>query len=107
MTKEQQGREGDENGGQSKAQCVDCKTDLGTKSESIKCGFCKSLYCFKCSKLRQALFNEICKEESILWTCVHCRIAIPGVNMMMAQLSNLEKSLGKKKRKKLKGNRGS
>ena len=51
------------------------------------------MYCFKCSKLRQALFNEIGKEESILWTCVHRRIAIPGVNMMMALLSNLEKKV--------------
>ena len=28
-----------------------------------------------------------------MWTCVHCRIGAPGVNLVMAQLSNLEKKV--------------
>ena len=49
---------------------------------------------FKCSKLKQALFNEIGKEGSILWTCSHCRIAMPGVNQMMTSIRNLEMKVG-------------
>ena len=78
----------------SKNQCIDCKIELnGGKVKSLKCDFCKSLFCFKCTKLKQSLFNEIGKEESILWTCIHCRIAAPGVNEMKAQISNLEKKV--------------
>ena len=69
--------------------CTDCKLDLNSgKTKSIKCDFCKNQYCFKYSKLKQALFNEIGKEESILWTCSHCRIAMPGVNQMMTSIRN-------------------
>ena len=78
----------------SKILCTDCKIDLNCgKVNSIKWDFCKSMFCFKCSKLKQALFNVTGKEESILWTCVHCRIAAPGVNLMEAQLRNLEKKV--------------
>lgn len=100
MTKDQ-GREGDENSGQNKSSCVDCKIDLsGAKSKCLKCDLCKSMYCYKNSKLKQALFNEIGKEESILWSCAHCRIAIPGVNLMMANLRKLEKTVGVIEKKK-------
>ena len=36
------------------------------------------------------IFNEIGKEDNILWTCRHCRIALPGINSMMTQFRNLE-----------------
>ena len=89
----QQGNEGREAHISAGNLCIDCKVDLNYsgKTKSLKCGFCKSLFCFKCTKLKPTLFNEIGKEESILWTCIHCRIAAPGVNEMKAQLSNLEK----------------
>ena len=75
--------------------CTDCKLDLNSgKTKFIKCDFCKNQYCFKCSKLKQTLFNEIGKEESILWTCSHCRIAMPGVNQMMTSIRNLEMKVG-------------
>ena len=75
--------------------CTDCKLDLNSgKIMSIKYEFCKNQYCFKCSKLKQALFNEIGKEESILWTCSYCRISMPGVNQMMTSIRNLEMKVG-------------
>ena len=77
--------------GGSKVTCMDCKIDLnGDKIKSISCDFCKSWYCFKCSRLKQVIFNEIGKEDSILWSCRHCRIALPGINSMMTQIRNLE-----------------
>ena len=33
------------------------------------------------------------REESILWTCIHCRIADPGLNALKAQIDNLEKKV--------------
>ena len=78
----------------SKIQCIDFKTELNSgKGKSLKCDFCKSLFCFKCTKLKQSIFNEIGREESILWTCIHCRIAAPGVNALKAQVNNLEKKV--------------
>ena len=78
----------------SKIQFIDCKTELNSgKVKSLKCDFCKSLFCFKCTKLKQSIFNEIGREESILWTCIHCRIAAPGVNALKAQINNLEKKV--------------
>ena len=75
--------------------CTDSKLDLNSgKTKSIKYDFCKKQYCFMCSKLKQALFNEIGKEESILWTCSHCRIPMPGVNQMMTSIRNLEMKVG-------------
>ena len=82
------------NENQGKISCTDCKVDLTTGKKSIKCGFCKNQYCCKCSKLKQTLFNEIGREDSILWTCTHCRIAMPGVNQMMSSIKSLELKVG-------------
>ena len=92
----------------SKIQCIDCKTELNSgKVKSLKCDLFKSLFCFKCPKLKQSCFNEIRTEESILWTCIHCRIAAPPlpppppplppppprVNALKPQINNLEKKV--------------
>ena len=78
----------------SKFQCIDCKTKLNSgKVIALKCDFCKLLFCFKCTKLKQSIFNEIGREESILWICIHCRIAAPRVNALKAQINNLEKKV--------------
>ena len=95
MTHSQAARGGDSSPNNSKTQCIDCNIDLnGMKIKSISCGFRRNNYCQKCSKLRAALFNDIGKEESIMWTCSHCRIAMPGVHTMMAQITKLEAKVG-------------
>ena len=40
------------------------------------------------------MFNEIGKDESILWTCSHCGIANLGVNKIMSSIRNLEIKVG-------------
>lgn len=100
MSGTQGSEQANQSSGRNESLCIDCKADLnGGKVKSITCDFCKSWYCFKCSKLKQAIFNEIGKEESILWTCVHCRIALPGVNAMMSQIRNLEVKVGEIEKK--------
>ena len=91
MTHSQEARGGDSSQRSRKTQCIDCNIDpKGVKIKSISCGFCRNNYCQKCSKLKATLFNDIGKEESTLWACAHCRIAMPGVHTMMAQITKLE-----------------
>ena len=80
-----------------KDKCLECKADLSKAAKSIECDFCRNWYCFKCSKLKQVLFNEIAKAQDvgILWTCTHCRIALPGIKDLMSRLAVLEVKVDK------------
>ena len=90
MTHSQAAHGGDSSPSNRKTHCIDCNIDLNrVKIKSISCGFCRNNYCQKCSKLRAALFNDIGKVESFMWTCSHCWIAMPGVHTMMAQITKL------------------
>jgi len=79
------------------SKCMDCDIDLNTKqSKSIECDFCHNWYCLKCSRLKQALFNELSKAQDVgvMWNCGHCRIALPGIKDITARLLNLEAKVG-------------
>ena len=54
-------------------------------NREIPCNFC-----VKCSKLKSNLFNEIGKDESVFFSCTHCRIAIPSLMKVVANLSSFE-----------------
>ena len=87
------GDEVKENASSKSGKCIECKSDLVSKgAKSIGCDFCHNWYCLKCSKMKTTLFNEIAKaqDSGVLWTCSHCRFALPGVKDLMARLASLE-----------------
>lgn len=69
--------------------CIDCNSSLA-KCKSIKCDFCSSWNCFKCCQLPKVIFDEIGKVDSILWTCKHCKIAIPGIKNLLVKITSFE-----------------
>ena len=75
--------------------CNDCDSVISGKARAIICGFCENMYCFKCCKLKQALFNEIPKEPSLNFTCHHCRSTLPSVKKLLASVASLEERLSK------------
>ncbi|XP_052761306.1 uncharacterized protein LOC128203795 [Mya arenaria] len=75
--------------------CKDCTQALGNKLKGLQCSFCENYYCQKCTKLKTTLFNDISKEESVLFSCVHCRIAMPAMRKMMAKIISFEQRIEK------------
>jgi len=65
------------------------------KNREIALHFCEDLYCLKCSKLKSNLFNEIGKDESVYYSCTHCRIAMPSLVKVLAKLSSFEEWIQK------------
>ena len=79
----------------SETSCKDCNQIISGKHRAVQCGFCDNHYCFKCSKLKQTLFNEIGREAGVSFNCIHCRIAMPSMNKILAKLVSLEERLQK------------
>ncbi|KAH3872368.1 hypothetical protein DPMN_035584 [Dreissena polymorpha] len=78
-----------------KTACKDSNQPFGQKFKGIECGFCENSYCQKCTKLKTQIFNEIGKEESILFSCVHCRIAMPFMRKIITKMESLETRVDK------------
>lgn len=79
--------------------CVDCSTDLdNSKVKSIQCDVCETWFCLKCSKVKGSAFDAISEDPNILWTCVHCNIALPGLKKVLSKLTSFEERFEKMER---------
>jgi len=73
--------------------CKDCGQKFHASNRAIECSFCENMYCQKCSKVKQTVFNEIGKIEGIMFNCIHCRIAMPSISKVLAKIESMEERL--------------
>ncbi|KAH3694611.1 hypothetical protein DPMN_082051 [Dreissena polymorpha] len=75
--------------------CTECQVALDEKKKSIQCDLCDSWFCQKCTNVKNVIFDEIGKASSILWTCKHCNITLPGIKKIIATMSTFQDKLNK------------
>ena len=74
--------------------CTDCGINLNKyKSRSIACDLCDQWFCLKCTKLKCSIFEEISENENLLWTCVHCKVSLPGWQKVLSTMSKFEERI--------------
>ena len=66
----------------------DCKTCNVTIKQNIKamqCDMCDNWFCLKCTQLSNKQYSTMQKldEECVMWFCIGCKTAIPGVKKVV------------------------
>ena len=78
------------------APCHGCNKMLSKNGNGICCNFCEHWYCLTCSKLKRMVYQASKDStDSLMWFCLSCLTAFPGVKKMMVRVTSLEDKYGK------------
>lgn len=73
------------------APCHGCNKMLSKNGNGICCNFCEHWYCLTCSKLKRMVYQALKDSpDSLMWFCLSCLTAFPGVKKMMVRVTPLE-----------------
>lgn len=76
------------------SKCKTCHVNLERrKVKRIDCDICDSSYCLKCSKVNPSLFDEIVEDDSLIWTCPCCKVAVPGIKRILVAMTKLQEKI--------------